>query len=181
MDITMSTTAGAKDVYVKTFVVNVMECWFGCLSATKETIQTDCSHHVMFLIQGLDPKENDGDEVSRLKSRWRSVHIQLTRCPKMCFIWFIGWILCYNISPQLQYTGGRCCWPLVSPAQTIRITLTPHRSAEAKTRNNLMLQKPTRKMHPPSWLKTPDPNVPCWTPINFASFLDVWKGKSACT
>lgn len=69
MDVTMSTTAGAKDVYVKTFVVNVMECWFGCLSATKETIQTDCSHHVMFLIQGLDPKENDGDEVSRLKSR----------------------------------------------------------------------------------------------------------------
>ena len=100
---------------------------------------------------------------------------------RCCFIWFIGWILCYNISHQLQYTGGRCCWPLVSPAQTIRITLTPHRSAEAKTRNDLMLQKPTRKMHPPSWLKTPDPNVPCWTPIKLASFLDVCKGKSACT
>lgn len=68
MDVTMSTTAGAKDVYVKTFVVNVMECWFGCFSATKETIQTDCSHHVIFLIKGLDPTENDGDEVSRRKS-----------------------------------------------------------------------------------------------------------------
>lgn len=60
MDVTMSTTAGAKDVYVKTFDANVMEFWFGCFSTTKETIQ-----NVTFLIKGSDPKENDGDDVSR--------------------------------------------------------------------------------------------------------------------